>query len=264
MTGPAKPVPAPDFQALFQSLPGLYLVLSPDFLIVAASDAYLKATRSERDAILGCSIFEVFPDNPDNPDASGTQNLRASLNHVRQNRVADAMPFQRFDIPRPAARGGGFEARCWSAFNSPVLGPGGEVLYIVHDVVDVTEFMRLHEQDPETPPDLLRAQSDHAKAEIYNRETQLCEANRRRLDSLSRLVGGVAHDFNNFLGVILNCTELLEEQIGNPELTRRLLGQMKQAADKATALTRQLHDYSSQHALLDGAGATAEEKSDKP
>jgi hypothetical protein len=36
----------PDFQALFESAPGLYLVLTPDLKIVAASDAYLRATMT--------------------------------------------------------------------------------------------------------------------------------------------------------------------------------------------------------------------------
>ena len=34
---------SPDFRSLFESAPGLYLVLTPDLTIVAASDAYLRA-----------------------------------------------------------------------------------------------------------------------------------------------------------------------------------------------------------------------------
>ena len=34
--------PPPDFRALFEAVPGLYLVLSPTFTIVAVSDAYLR------------------------------------------------------------------------------------------------------------------------------------------------------------------------------------------------------------------------------
>src|SRR4051812_7936144 len=59
----APPSP-PDFRSLFESVPGLYLVLTPDLKIVAASDAYLKATMTSRVEVLGRSIFEVFPDNP--------------------------------------------------------------------------------------------------------------------------------------------------------------------------------------------------------
>ncbi|MGN1285038.1 MAG: hypothetical protein ACI4XG_00365, partial [Bradyrhizobium sp.] len=58
--------PMPDFKALFEAAPGLYLVLTqPDFRIVAVSDAYLRATKTERAAILGRGLFDVFPDNPD-------------------------------------------------------------------------------------------------------------------------------------------------------------------------------------------------------
>lgn len=43
----------PDFRVLFQSAPGLYPVLYPDFRIVAVSDAYLTATMTSREEILG-------------------------------------------------------------------------------------------------------------------------------------------------------------------------------------------------------------------
>ena len=53
----------PDFKALFQFSPGLYLVLSPSLQIVAVSDAYLRATMTKRENIIGRGLFEVFPDN---------------------------------------------------------------------------------------------------------------------------------------------------------------------------------------------------------
>src|SRR6476469_5934978 len=72
-----------DFAALFQSLPGLYLVLPPELTIVAVSDAYVAATRIPRDRLLGRSLFEVFPDHsPDHTSAHGTLNLRHSLERV--------------------------------------------------------------------------------------------------------------------------------------------------------------------------------------
>jgi PAS domain-containing protein len=103
--------PLPDFRSLFESAPGLYLVLAPDFMIVAASDAYLRATMTRREEILGRVLFEVFPDNPDDPDATGVSNLRDSLERVLQNRVADVMAVQKYDIRRPDSEGGGFEER---------------------------------------------------------------------------------------------------------------------------------------------------------
>lgn len=93
--------PGPDFRALFESAPGLYLVLAPDLTVVAASDAYLRATMTRREEILGRRLFDIFPANPDDPAATGVRNLRASLDHVRERRAPDAMAVQKYDIRRP-------------------------------------------------------------------------------------------------------------------------------------------------------------------
>ena len=69
--------PSIDFRTLFESAPGLYLVLSPELTIVAVSDAYLAATMTRREEILRRGIFEIFPDNPADVGATGETNLRA-------------------------------------------------------------------------------------------------------------------------------------------------------------------------------------------
>ena len=110
-----------DFRALFESAPGLYLVLEPDLRIVAVSDAYLAATMTEREEIVGKYLFDVFPDNPADPAATGVRNLRASLDTVLRTGKPHTMAVQKYDIRRPEAEGGGFEERYWSPVNSPVL-----------------------------------------------------------------------------------------------------------------------------------------------
>jgi two-component system cell cycle sensor histidine kinase/response regulator CckA len=177
---PRLPAPA-DFHRLFESAPGLYLVLDPKLTIVAASDAYLAATMTERDAILGRDLFDVFPDNPDDPAATGEANLKSSLARVLALRRADVMAVQKYDIRKPEAEGGGFEVRHWSPVNSPVLGKDGAVVYIIHRVEDVTEFVRLKEQDREQHElaEELRTRADVMEAEIYRRAQELQEANRQ-------------------------------------------------------------------------------------
>jgi anti-anti-sigma regulatory factor len=135
-------LPAPDFRALFEAAPSCYLVLSPELVIVAVSDAYLEATMTQRAAIVGRGLFDVFPDNPDEPGATGASNLRASLGRVLASRAPDRMAIQKYDIRRPASEGGGFEERHWSPLNSPVLAADKSVVFIIHHVVDVTEHVR--------------------------------------------------------------------------------------------------------------------------
>ena len=134
-----------DYTALFEHSPGLLLILAPNppaFTILDATNAYLKATLTERAAIVGRRLFDVFPDNPDDPQATGTSNLRASLDRVLATRAPDTMALQKYDIRRPEAQGGGFEERYWSPVNAPVLTATGELTVIIHRVVDVTELVR--------------------------------------------------------------------------------------------------------------------------
>lgn len=177
---------APDFRALFESAPGLYLALTPALIITAVSEAYLRATMTRRDEILGRHLFEVFPDNPDDPTATGVSNLRASLDRVLRHRAPDAMAVQKYDIRKPQAEGGGFEERFWSPVNSPVLGADGQVAYIIHRVEDVTDFVRLKQSGNEQSrvTEALRTRAAEMEAEIFRRAQQIQEANGRLREEL--------------------------------------------------------------------------------
>ncbi|HKW51965.1 MAG TPA: ATP-binding protein [Candidatus Eisenbacteria bacterium] len=172
---------SPDFRVLFESSPGLYLVLKPDLTIVAASDAYLTATMTRRDEILGRGLFEVFPGNPDDPEANGENNLRASLSRVLALQRPDAMAVQKYDIRRPEAEGGGFEERYWSPVNSPVIGKGGKVAFIIHRVEDVTDFVRLKQQKTEEHrlAEELRSRAGLIEAEIFRRAQEIQDSNKQ-------------------------------------------------------------------------------------
>ncbi len=167
----------PDFKVLFESVPGLYLVLDPDLNIAAASNAYLEATRTRRADILGRHLFDVFPDNPDDPSADAIRNTRASLNRVLQTHQPDAMVVQRHDIRKPEAEGGGFEVRYWSPVNSPVLNPDGSLAYIIHRVENVTDFVFLKQEGVEKSrlTDELRERAVQMEADLYTRSREVAD-----------------------------------------------------------------------------------------
>ena len=60
------------------------------------------------------------------------------------------------------------------------------------------------------------------------------------MESIGRLAGGVAHDFNNMLGVILGYAEMLLEQSGKDEAATAALQGIQQAALRSAQLTGQL------------------------
>lgn len=265
----------PEFQAIFESIPGLYLVLAPDFRIVAVSDAYLQATMTQRGQIIGRGLFEVFPDNPDDPTASGTSNLRASLERVLASGQPDAMAVQKYDIKRPVAQGGGFEERFWSPVNSPVVGTDGKVMYIIHRVEDVTDFLRLRRQQTaqEQITEDLRTRASEMEVEVFQRAQELQRANsklRAANDELAtlyqrtqeldraktRFFDNISHELRTPLTLILSpVRHRLRDAPDSDQLSPRVRQELESVERNAGFLLRRVND------LLDLASVDAGQSS---
>jgi two-component system, cell cycle sensor histidine kinase and response regulator CckA len=100
---------------------------------------------------------------------------------------------------------------------------------------------------PIYPPDLSREVtftvldiSSRKKAEAEREKLQAQLLQSQRIESIGRLAGGVAHDFNNMLSVIIGQTELalMQTHVSNP--VREGLKEIKRAAERSADLTRQL------------------------
>jgi PAS domain S-box-containing protein len=77
-----------------------------------------------------------------------------------------------------------------------------------------------------------------AAEERQQLQAQLAQS--QKMESVGRLAGGVAHDFNNMLAVILGHAEMAVEDIGDPDRSREHLAEILDAAQRSAALTRQL------------------------
>lgn len=77
-----------------------------------------------------------------------------------------------------------------------------------------------------------------AEAEREKLQTQLTQA--QKLESVGRLAGGVAHDFNNMLQVILGNTSLILEDLPADSPLREQLEEVRKSAQRSSELTRQM------------------------
>src|SRR5690606_1060080 len=71
----------------------------------------------------------------------------------------------------------------------------------------------------------------------------------QKLEAVGQLAGGVAHDFNNVLVVIMLEAQLAEAQAGVSEEVRRGLREIRLAAERAASLSRQLLLFSSRQVM---------------
>lgn len=202
----------PDFRALLDALPGLYLILAPDLTIAGASDAYLRATMTERGRVVGRHVFDVVPGDPDNPDATAVRDLTASFERVLRSRRPDAMPLQRHDVRRAD---GSLEERHWSPLNTPVLDEAGKVQWIIHRVEDVTEVVRLkHEQDAAST---FAAEQAHLVAQLHAANEALAEndralrANEERLRDLADDLQGRGAHLGTILATVPDAMIIIDE-----------------------------------------------------
>lgn len=84
--------------------------------------------------------------------------------------------------------------------------------------------------------------------EIKQLQQQLIQA--QKMETIGQLAGGVAHDFNNMLGVILGYSELLLMKIDPSQMLHSDLQEIQKAALNSTNLTRQLLTFARKQAVI--------------
>ncbi len=79
------------------------------------------------------------------------------------------------------------------------------------------------------------------------RDEQLLQS--QKLEAIGQLAGGVAHDFNNIIGVILGYAELAQARTSLDDPLAKHIGRIRNAAERGAALTRQLLAFSRKQPL---------------
>ncbi|HEY0250788.1 MAG TPA: PAS domain-containing protein, partial [Kofleriaceae bacterium] len=125
-----------DLAAIFERLPNAFMVLDRDLKYVAANAAYLAATSSRLEDIVGRYVLDAFPDESANARA-----LKASFERVLATKRIDELAALRYRVAREV--GGPTEERVWSARHTPILDDRGAVAFIVQETTDITHLTEL-------------------------------------------------------------------------------------------------------------------------
>lgn len=104
----------------------------------------------------------------------------------------------------------------------PILGDDGNATMFIGTITDITA-------------------RKHAEMEKQALEIQLIQA--QKIESIGRLAGGVAHDHNNMLNIIINYAELAMTEVEQSGSVHVKLQEILKAATRSAKITRQLLSF---------------------
>lgn len=132
------------FKSLFYSNTSAQMVIgidAPLFTILEVNNAYVEATNSTREALVNQPVFSAFPANPHTRESENITRSIYSFNQAIETKRPHTTSNYRYDIPIPGTDA--FLERYWTTTNTPILDETGEVIYLLHTPVDVTEMVKL-------------------------------------------------------------------------------------------------------------------------
>jgi two-component system cell cycle sensor histidine kinase/response regulator CckA len=196
-------------QAIIDNSPAMIIVkdLQHRYLLVNRRWEEFFGVPAER--AIGRTSQEVLPDD-----------RRPDHLEIDTQVGATGVPYESMTVIPDA---GGEDERTFLMVKFPLRDIEGEVSAVVTIATDITERRRSAEERTELEHRLAQAQ---------------------RLESVGQLAGGVAHDFNNLLSVILTCVGFAMRELPADHPVRDDVDEIGRAADRASALTRQLLMFS--------------------
>ena len=189
------------FRDLFHQHSAIKLIIDPDTGNIV--DANIAAEK-----FYGWSVEQLQKMRIQDINTLSPEQIKAEIEKVR-NRERGY-----FEFRHRLADG---SVRDVSIYSSKISIKGKELLHsIVHDI---SERKKAEEEQEKLREQLVQAQ---------------------KMESVGLLAGGVAHDFNNMLGVILGHAEMAMDQIGPTQPLFADLEEIRKAASRSADLTRQL------------------------
>jgi len=192
------------------------LAAAPDSIVGVNAAGIIEIVSDRVESLFGWSTNELLGQQVEIlvPELMTDVHVRHRANYVAN--------------PRPRQMGAGLHllARRRDGTTFPVeislntIGQESGHMVTLASVRDITERLELED-------------------ERLQRRLGIEQERTQRLESLGQLAGGVAHDFNNILGVILNYSALVEEQVSDPRVVTDLK-EIREAAERGAGLTRQL------------------------
>ena len=205
--------------------------------------SHLDAHRFERliDAIADYAIYMLDPNGVVVSWNLGAERLKGyraeeitgqhfSRFYTKADRASN-LPERALEV---ASSTGRFEAEGWRVRKDGTLFWANVVIDAIRDEAgELIGFAKI-----------TRDITERREAQIALQDAQLQRAHAQKMEALGQLTGGVAHDFNNLLMVVSGHIYAIKNRIGDDPKMQRAVAAIETAAERGSALTRQLLSFS--------------------
>ncbi|MEI6520119.1 MAG: PocR ligand-binding domain-containing protein [bacterium] len=193
-----------NMKAILDTIPDMTWLKDMESKYIIVNEPFAKAVGLNPDEMVGKSDYDFWP--------------KELAEHYISDDKTVIETRQKKQLEEPLVNVEGQQILI-DTIKMPVLNESSEVVGTVGISRDITE----------------RKREEKEKAKLEN---QLQQA--QKMESVGRLAGGVAHDFNNMLGVILGYGQMAMEQISSEHPLHANLDIICKAAERSVDLTRQL------------------------
>jgi len=192
------------YRAIAESSHAGVLVVDDNYKILYANSVLCEMLRKRRDGVVGHDFREFLDE----------ESVKLVVDrYVRRQRGEDVPSRYEFSIVRADGK------KRLVELHSTVVKDSKGMVKTISQILDITDQRKIEEEKEK-----LNAQLIHAQ----------------KMEAIGRLAGGMAHDFNNMLNVIIGYAELVKERIGPEDSTYEDIIEILRAGEHASALTEKL------------------------
>ncbi len=199
-----------EWRATVDSTTDVIMMLNSDYTVIRLNKAATLFYNQPFKQLIGTSLLQLFPAD----DLQKDSNLRSVLKYSAEHEEGNVYLSDK---------------KAWLSFSlDPIRDNDGQLTGRVFVMRDITERIKAEEEQRKLQAELLQIQ---------------------KMDSIGRLAGGVAHDFNNMLSAIIGFSQLALMKLPDDDPAVESIRIVYDAGERAASLTRQLLAFSRKQLL---------------
>ncbi|MGM0419263.1 MAG: ATP-binding protein [Thermodesulfobacteriota bacterium] len=203
------------FRILLDTIPDFIWLKNDKGIYLACNKAFEKFTGLEEKNIIGKTNYEIF-----------TQKMSNYFKNYDQEVLEKKKPVR---IEQKISLNNDDKGKLLDITKVPVFDADKELIGVLSTAKDISE----------------KKKEEKEKEKLSEQINQM-----QKIESIGRLAGGVAHDFNNMLGVILGHAELVLDGIDQSDPSYEHIREIIKAAERSADITKQLLAFARKQAIV--------------